>query len=1036
MDLRSGDVQQRSARAKVLVVGAITTTAVIVIGALAAVFHSQRDPSFDDLIEAASAVNERITEGRLGVFEDRPQRKVTRSGGRSQLEPAALRLRSIAATIVEKRAGAHHELAIAHLLAGDAPAGLKLLEPAPDVTVVSHDELIAASALLLEIGKAGDDPFAYARALAASDRALEQNPRSVAATYNRFAALDRLGLANAAATAGKRYLTIDGGSEWSIEVRSRLRELENPPASVRWKVAKQQLVEAAKTRDSAVVESIVREFPEQSRTSGEAEFAALWAEAVVAGQLEEARKWLGVSREIGLTLKRVNGEQLLGDAVAVVNRSDAPRSVADAYLAYRAGRLAYAARRDTAGAARMFGEARIAFERADTPMALVAGYYEAQTLFELHRDAESRKLIDAVLHQARPGHLALRAQALWHRQRMAARIGQQHEALKDALEAHALFERLGERGMTSHMALIAATSLSLLGRIDESWRLRHAAFRAAAEAGEPAGIDAALNATARDLVLQGRYDIAGSFFDVLLEGGLNGRLRADAVLWRELCDARTRRQTPDFKTAEATVNEIADPVQRSDADDDLRLASALTERDREPLVAAKNLTAIVLSKQSKGELNLLPAIRMERSRAYRAAGRAREALADLEQAVREIEERGGAITETALRDAFFGRGGSVYEELADLLAANGDLEKAFIATERARQAGLKESEPVAISDVRPPPGSLVVHLTALPERLLIYTFDGGIPFKATVPVKKHTIVAKRNELLRAITRGDRTAQISAGRSLFDLLFGAIERGADDTRPLLVVPDKVLAEIPFAALTSPSGRFLVEQRAVTVAPYAAAIGNGASATINVQAASAAIISDPAFDPRLFPGLERLRSAGAESVTFSRTLPRSISISGPSATRRALTESLTSHDVVHVAAHAVTNPRDALLSSIALAPDGTDSGTLYLRDVLSLPVRSRLVVLAGCGTGARGGTSGELGSFASAFLAAGAKSVVATLWDVEDSVASRFSEQFYSRLAAGEPPADALRGAQLAMLHSMDETSSNPAAWAAWTYHHGQ
>jgi CHAT domain-containing protein len=89
---------------------------------------------------------------------------------------------------------------------------------------------------------------------------------------------------------------------------------------------------------------------------------------------------------------------------------------------------------------------------------------------------------------------------------------------------------------------------------------------------------------------------------------------------------------------------------------------------------------------------------------------------------------------------------------------------------------------------------------------------------------------------------------------------------------------------------------------------------------------------------------------------------------------------------------------------------------------------LVFLAACDT-APGFSDGDregVAGLARAFLAAGVPSVVATLWVVDDQASARLAAMFHRRLLEGQPPAHALRRAQIALLS--DPSVITPFAWA--------
>ncbi|MNC87495.1 CHAT domain protein [compost metagenome] len=116
---------------------------------------------------------------------------------------------------------------------------------------------------------------------------------------------------------------------------------------------------------------------------------------------------------------------------------------------------------------------------------------------------------------------------------------------------------------------------------------------------------------------------------------------------------------------------------------------------------------------------------------------------------------------------------------------------------------------------------------------------------------------------------------------------------------------------------------------------------------------------------------------------------------------------------------------------LARNGNDSGRLYMSDItrLRLP-RAPLVVLAACGTlrGRVGGVEG-MPSLARSFLAAGASTVVGTLWDTNDASSVQLVTSFHRSIAANESPAAALRNAQLEAI-ARGGIYAHPRNWAQY------
>ncbi|MBL8173638.1 MAG: CHAT domain-containing protein, partial [Bryobacterales bacterium] len=145
----------------------------------------------------------------------------------------------------------------------------------------------------------------------------------------------------------------------------------------------------------------------------------------------------------------------------------------------------------------------------------------------------------------------------------------------------------------------------------------------------------------------------------------------------------------------------------------------------------------------------------------------------------------------------------------------------------------------------------------------------------------------------------------------------------------------------------------------------------------------------------------------------------------ATVRTALQRMGQASVIHIAAHAMPDYEREERSRILL-----EDGPLLLRDVGKTKLRSSLVTLSACQTGAGRRVRGEgIQSLAQAFLAAGAQSVVASRQAVDDSAARAFMAQFYAALARGETKAGALRTAKRRLRESGGGLAK-PEHWEPW------
>jgi CHAT domain-containing protein len=132
------------------------------------------------------------------------------------------------------------------------------------------------------------------------------------------------------------------------------------------------------------------------------------------------------------------------------------------------------------------------------------------------------------------------------------------------------------------------------------------------------------------------------------------------------------------------------------------------------------------------------------------------------------------------------------------------------------------------------------------------------------------------------------------------------------------------------------------------------------------------------------------------------------------------------IVHFATHGELNESDPLASALLLVPGGADDGRLEVRELFSLELSARLVVLSACETGIGKLSRGdELVGLQRAFLYAGTPAIVTTLWKVDDRASFDLVRVFYDRLVA-DGPVTALRQAQLATMTA----HPHPFAWAGF------
>jgi CHAT domain-containing protein/soluble cytochrome b562 len=269
--------------------------------------------------------------------------------------------------------------------------------------------------------------------------------------------------------------------------------------------------------------------------------------------------------------------------------------------------------------------------------------------------------------------------------------------------------------------------------------------------------------------------------------------------------------------------------------------------------------------------------------------------------------------------------------------------------------------------------------------------------------------------------------IGSAEEAYQKLFAPL-RGFVRHPRLILVPHGVLHAVPFGALRDPqSDRYLLEDYTLSYAPSASALGL-LRARESPVAGAALVLGAPGVTDRTLPPLPAARQ---EAQAVARLLGTK-ALLGERASEGRLFGLSGKVDLIHIAAHGLYEPRSPLFSRIALAADSGHDGNLEVHEILAgLDLTGvNLVVLSACGT-ARGERSkgDEVTGLTRAFLYAGSPGVISTLWNIDDRVTSSLMQDFYRRLLTGAPVAEALRQAQLGVLH--DRRTRDPYLWAAFS-----
>jgi CHAT domain-containing protein/Tfp pilus assembly protein PilF len=271
------------------------------------------------------------------------------------------------------------------------------------------------------------------------------------------------------------------------------------------------------------------------------------------------------------------------------------------------------------------------------------------------------------------------------------------------------------------------------------------------------------------------------------------------------------------------------------------------------------------------------------------------------------------------------------------------------------------------------------------------------------------------------------------------------------KELIIIPDGILGAIPFEALIREKNevpyhfnahKYLIDDHQVSYS-YSATLLNDMLTKKHKREPTNFLLGMAPFstsDTTLMPDLFALTEGGraeimplkhsGQEVANITKLMKGTPIYGKNATEQKFIELAPSYRIIHLATHSKVNPQSSNYSFLAFSEikDSIENELLYVREMYNMSLNADMVVLSACETGIGEIQRGEgIISLARAFSYAGAKSIITSLWQVNDQKTKILMIDFYKYLRRGLPKQEALWRAKLDF---MRKTSSDPYFWAAF------
>ena len=732
------------------------------------------------------------------------------------------------------------------------------------------------------------------------------------------------------------------------------------------------------------------------------------------------------------TIENTMGETLLqidrlADAHAAFDRAESLLSALPLAHAVVVGNRA-----DLLAREGRFGDALREFERAAQMIASLApGHHarlmleEAEALTMLGAHGEALQAVESALATASSkGLKAEMARGLLVKARALAAADRVGDAKPAAARALALSEEIGDARGSRAAALVASELALREGNPAESAALAARAMR-----------DASPLDSASAMVRAARADLALGNTDSALKTARSARSGAAALGVRTVeidaavveADSERAKGSLDgsIKALSHAIG-LAEELRGSLAADRLRSAFASSR-----LRVYEDLALDLLSRGDSASLSsafqtverarsrvLLDAVLRSIDRTAAGSG----ASAQLRDEIMRVRARLAALHTGLARSAGEAgeRRGMTPTLLDELRSAEAEMERLIARDQNTRGVASLFAQPLDTDTVLSrleSDDAMLAYFIAGDELMAFIAQRGEITSVRCIanasdlgPLVDKLLYQLRAGVRAADARSERAIK-ALSRTLHDLLIEPLLEQAPAVREasrLIVVPFGALHALPFAALFD-GEKYLIERYEIHTAPSASiACANreprravtGKPLVVAVADENAPLIDEEADLLGRAHGLDVLR--------------------GGAATIDQVRQAVRGRSTLHFACHGRFIGSLPSASGIKLA-----DGWMPVREIVDLELDAQVVFLAACETGRNSVLAGdELAGISRAFLAAGARCLVAGLWSVRDHAALAVSESFHQEFASGARPSAALRRAVLASLQKW----SHPSWWS--------
>ncbi len=688
-------------------------------------------------------------------------------------------------------------------------------------------------------------------------------------------------------------------------------------------------------------------------------------------------------------------------------------------------------------------EAKVLAQTAnDTGLLTSVEFLQARLLSRSGKAAEAEALINHADRLAVANHD--RARESYGLTTLAHLLITQSRYEEAALSLERALSRMADAGDRPPQAA-ALNSLGMclfrLGELDRALLTFQKARDLATQTGDTHNLQVALGNTGNIYLERNDYRTAGSYFEqaLALSEKLNSPLTT--AIWLSNL-ATVSIETKEWDRASAYNLRALSMKQRlHEPDGELHslVNSARILEGQKKEAEAEGIFLKVMNSPSKDAAPSLYA-HSGLAKMYANQGRDAQAAKEFEAALHVVEQTRSTLHADETKMNFLSNLMNVYGDYVDFLMARGKTERAQEVAEASRSRSLQERlggsdviRPVSSAEYRQvarSTGATLISYWLGEKRSYVWlTTPGQVIAYPLPPREKLRPLIETYRAMIENLHDPLDVEDPTGRELYDALLGPVAERIPAGCRLYIVPDGALHALNFETLpvASPKLHYFLEDATISVVPSLNMLVKRNSA-VN-RSGKLLLIGDPSFTSDRYPKLpfaeneiDRIESHFERSKVAAYRKAEAV----PAVYRKAAGDE---YAYVHFTAHATAN-HDVPLDSAIILSGLSGQNELTARDVLKNPMRANLVTISACrGAGAKTLAGEGLVGFMWAFFEAGARNVVAGLWDVSDESTPRLMDRLYAGLTSNESPAEALHAAKLELMKA-NHTYRLPYYWGAF------